>query len=168
MKENIEEIIEFLQGFNDGYTFQQCQTCFKFNEKDGCCNKEKCEELEAIEFLISDYIREIDDKEVSDALHMLLHCSLKDTEYETQKQQFKIVNAYIKKLEKENEEWQGAYQEEKDKSFELVRENQKLEAENEELREEIDLYEDNIILLQKKLIDTEKRLLNYILKEKGE
>ena len=29
------------------------------------------------------------DKEVSDALHMLLNCSLKNTEYETQKENFK-------------------------------------------------------------------------------
>lgn len=41
----------------------------------------------------------IDNKEVSDALHMLLHCSLKDTEYETQKEQFEIVNSYINQLE---------------------------------------------------------------------
>lgn len=74
--------------------------------------------------------KETDSKEVSDALHMLLHCSLKDTEYETQKQQFEIVNAYIKQLEKENEEWQRAYQEEKDKQFELLRENKQLEEEN--------------------------------------
>lgn len=63
MKENIEEVIEFLQGFNDGYTFQQCQTCFKFNEKDGCYNKEKCEELEAINFLISDYKKVLKENE---------------------------------------------------------------------------------------------------------
>ena len=29
-------------------------------------------------------------KEVSDALHMLLHCALKDTEFETQKEQFQF------------------------------------------------------------------------------
>ena len=48
--------------------------------------------------------KETDSKEVSDALHMLLHCSLKDTEFETQKEQFEIVNAYIKQLEEENKE----------------------------------------------------------------
>ena len=52
---------------------------------------------------------EIDNKEVSDALHMLLHCSLKDIEYQTQKQQFQIVNAYIKQLEEENQSKQKAY-----------------------------------------------------------
>lgn len=40
-------------------------------------------------------------KEVEDALHMLLHCSLKDTEYETQFEQFKIVYDYITNLEEE-------------------------------------------------------------------
>lgn len=39
------------------------------------------------------------DKEVLDALHMLLNCSLKDKEFETQKEQFHIVYDYIKKLE---------------------------------------------------------------------
>lgn len=38
-------------------------------------------------------------KEVSDALHMLLHCALKDKEFETQKEQFHIVYDYIEKLE---------------------------------------------------------------------
>ena len=38
-------------------------------------------------------------KEVIDALGMLLHCALKDTEYETQKEQFYIVSDYIENLE---------------------------------------------------------------------
>lgn len=46
-----------------------------------------------------------------------------------------ILSDY-KRVLKENEEWQRAYQEEKDTQFELVRENQKLKSENEELREE--------------------------------
>ena len=50
---NEKEAIELLKGFNDGYTFQECQTCFKFNEKDSCCNKEKCEELQAIETVLN-------------------------------------------------------------------------------------------------------------------
>ncbi len=40
-------------------------------------------------------------KEVSDALHMLLHCSLKDTEYNTQINQFNIVYKHIEILEEE-------------------------------------------------------------------
>lgn len=45
----------------------------------------------------------MENKEVSDALHMLLHCALQDKEYTTQKGQFHIVNNYIKELENENE-----------------------------------------------------------------
>lgn len=41
-------------------------------------------------------------KEIEDALHMLLHCSLKDTEYETQVEQYKIVRKYITNLEQQN------------------------------------------------------------------
>ena len=41
-------------------------------------------------------------KEISDALHMLLHCALKDKEFETQKEQFHIIYDYIKELEEEN------------------------------------------------------------------
>ena len=69
----------------------------------------------AIKNLITRYkeydnlLGEIDNKEVSDALHMLLHCALKDTDFETQKQQFEIVNAYIKQLEEENKSKQKAY-----------------------------------------------------------
>ena len=37
-------------------------------------------------------------KEVSDALYMLLHCALKDKEFETQKEQFDIVYKYIEEL----------------------------------------------------------------------
>lgn len=41
-------------------------------------------------------------KEIEDALHTLLHCSLKDTEYETQLEQYKIVRNYITNLQQEN------------------------------------------------------------------
>lgn len=43
-------------------------------------------------------------KETEDALHMLLHCSLKDTEYETQVEQYKIVRKYITNLQQENKQ----------------------------------------------------------------
>lgn len=43
-------------------------------------------------------------KEVIDSLHTLLHCSLKDTEYKTQKEQFKIVYDYITDLQQENKQ----------------------------------------------------------------
>lgn len=69
----------------------------------------------ALENLLTRYkqldslIGETDNKEVNDALHMLLHCALKTTEYETQKQQFQIVNAYIKQLEEENKNMAEEY-----------------------------------------------------------
>ena len=44
-------------------------------------------------------------KEIDDALHMLLHCSLKDTEYETQLEQYKIVRNYITNLQQENKKY---------------------------------------------------------------
>ena len=37
-------------------------------------------------------------KEISDALYMLLHCALKDKEFETQKEQFDMVYNHIEKL----------------------------------------------------------------------
>ena len=43
-------------------------------------------------------------KEIEDALHTLLHCSLKDTEYETQIEQFEFIYKYIENLEQENQE----------------------------------------------------------------
>ena len=43
-------------------------------------------------------------KEIEDALHTLLHCSLKDTEYETQVKQYKIVRNYITNLQQENKQ----------------------------------------------------------------
>lgn len=42
-------------------------------------------------------------KEVSDALHMLFHCARKDSNYETQYKQFRLVYDYINQLEKEVE-----------------------------------------------------------------
>ena len=43
-------------------------------------------------------------EEIEDALHMILHCSLKDTEYETQVEQYKIVRKYITNLQQENKQ----------------------------------------------------------------
>lgn len=49
------------------------------------------------------------EKEVSDALHVLLHCALKDKEYETQKEQFSFVYDYIFKLENNWNELKNKY-----------------------------------------------------------
>ena len=55
----------------------------------------------------------IKNKEVVDALRLLLHCLLKDKKYETQKEQFNVVYDYIEKLEKHIEfyEKHGSYKE---------------------------------------------------------
>lgn len=45
-------------------------------------------------------------KEISDSLHFLLHCSLKDVRFETQREQFEFIYKYIENLEKENQELQ--------------------------------------------------------------
>ena len=42
---------------------------------------------------------EIKNKEVSDALYMLLHCAIEDDRYTTQKEQFDVISSYIKELE---------------------------------------------------------------------
>lgn len=38
-------------------------------------------------------------KEIDNCLHFLFHCSLKDTEFETQREQFREVYNYIENLE---------------------------------------------------------------------
>lgn len=45
-----------------------------------------------------------EEKEVEDALIVLYKCSLKDKEYTTQKEQYKIVREYILQQQKEIEE----------------------------------------------------------------
>lgn len=52
---------------------------------------------------------------------------------EEQDKDIEILIKGYKELEKKNEEWQRAYQEEKDKQFELLRENKQLEKDNEQL-----------------------------------
>lgn len=54
---------------------------------------------------------DINNKEVTDALCMLLSCSLKDAEFETQKEQFHTVYDYIKELEKYKNAWEELYSE---------------------------------------------------------
>ena len=49
-------------------------------------------------------------KEIEDALHTLLHCSLKDTEYETQVEQYKIVRNYITNLQQENKKQKEVFE----------------------------------------------------------
>lgn len=104
----------------------------------------------ALENLLTRYkqldslIGEIDNKEVNDALHMLLHCALKNTEYETQKQQFQIVNAYIKQLEEENKALEEEKEQYKNDYFNLYEQNKqyihcsKIEELAEKIHNELD------------------------------
>ena len=59
-------------------------------------------------------------KEIDDALHMLLHCSLKDTEYETQVEQYKIVRNYITNLEQENKQLKDNWNKLKEYAKEVI------------------------------------------------
>lgn len=97
MKEDIEELLKRKDDYDFAYGTQIYKP-YTMSEKD----------WELIENLLTRYkqldslIGEIDNKEASDALHTLLHCALTNKDFETQKQQFQIVNAYIKQLEEEN------------------------------------------------------------------
>ena len=75
-------------------------------------------------------------KEIEDALCMLLHCSLKDTEYETQVEQYKIVRNYITNLQQENQKFQERIEY-------LERSNNRREDTILEQRQEISDLEDN-------------------------
>lgn len=94
MKENIKRLNEIIS---------LCKEELE-NEDENTFATMDIHDIQALSELIDDYERlgEIDDKEASDALHMLLHCALTNKDFETQKQQFQIVNAYIKQLEEEN------------------------------------------------------------------
>ena len=75
-------------------------------------------------------------KGIEDALHMLLHCSLKDIEYETQVEQYKIVRNYITNLQQENQKFQERIEY-------LERSNNRREDTIIEQRQEISDLEDN-------------------------
>lgn len=60
----------------------------------------------------------------------------KEIKFEVNSNYYKAIENLLtryKQLKKENEEWQRAYQEEKDKQFELLRENKELKEDNEQL-----------------------------------
>ena len=104
--------------------------------------KQKINELKSKVDKIVDSIsiEELDSRIVEDALCVLLHCSLKDTEYETQKEQFKIVYYYIKQLEKENKK--------------LLIKNNEWESKIKNMFENIQLlYEENLKLINLKEIE---------------
>lgn len=87
MIEEIKKEISNLTTFNGGHNRMHISDLFKILDK----YKDK---------------EDIDSKEVTDALCMLLSCALKDKEFETQKEQFHIVYDYIKELENFKNAWE--------------------------------------------------------------
>lgn len=79
-------------------------------------------------------LTEINNKEAVDALCILLHCSLKDTDYETQNGQFDIIMSYIKGLEEDNNNHKAAALKNDDYYKEACHKNKELEEENNNLR----------------------------------
>ena len=59
-------------------------------------------------------------KEISDALHFLLHCSLKAVGYETQREQFEFIYKYIENLEKENQSLKKQLEKQNQKYKEVI------------------------------------------------
>ena len=103
-------------------------------------------------------------KEIDDALHMLLHCSLKDTEYETQVEQYKLVRDYITNLKKENKQLNSLVNS-------CQEEIERLTKENQELKSKLELYENGVYFSSKvdekdKQIDKLKEWINIVQQNK--
>lgn len=115
---------------------------------------------------MGDEIKVLKNKEVSDALHMLLHCALKDKEYETQKEQFNIVYSYIEQLEKEIEKKEQRLIITREAYNKVLLENAKLEDETknsipkEAIREKLQEVDNQILKVRE-----ENRKFNNATKE---
>lgn len=77
-----------------------------------------------------------------------------------------ILSDY-KRLIKENEEWQRAYQEEKDKQFDLIKENKQIKQRLKEqvliIRDDtIKMYEENEIKLESRITELENVIIQAI------
>jgi len=77
-----------------------CEECYQKLIANNAKLQVEIEELQSRQDNLKDIA--IDGKETADALQVLLHCALKDKQFETQKEQFYIVKNYIKQLEREN------------------------------------------------------------------
>lgn len=53
----LHEAIDILKSLNNGYSFSDCEVCENYNELTGTCDKEKCDELIAIETVIAELER---------------------------------------------------------------------------------------------------------------
>ena len=103
-------------------------------------------------------------KEIEDALHTLLHCSLKDTDYETQVEQYKLVRDYITNLKKENKQLNSLVNS-------CQEEIERLTKENQELKSKLELYENGVYFSSKvdekdKQIDKLKEWINIVQQNK--
>lgn len=50
----LDKAINILKSLNNGYSFSDCEVCKNYNELTGICDKEKCDELIAIETVIAE------------------------------------------------------------------------------------------------------------------
>lgn len=50
----LHEAIDILKSLNNGYSFSGCEVCENYNESTGICDKEKCDELIAIETFLQE------------------------------------------------------------------------------------------------------------------
>ena len=112
-------------------------------------------------------------KEISDSLHFLLHCSLNDARFETQREQFEFIYKYIENLVKENQELKlelSGYRQAilKDKeTLGLKEENDKLKNQLEENKDKINWYENfeinkTIDKLRIKHNNQQKKFIDYL------
>ncbi len=50
---NKQQAIEELESMNSGFTFLECHVCDKYNEKQGCCSWNSCDNLKAVKIAIN-------------------------------------------------------------------------------------------------------------------
>jgi len=128
MKEKILELIEKYEeiALNDRYNFRIYYKVIDDLKEIVGGGIEMKEDIKEIEIIITT-IRTILQKEIKDTTEDV---------YKIDGRQFRAIENLLtsyKELEVKNEEWQRAYQEEKEKQFKLLRENEELEKENEKL-----------------------------------
>ena len=108
-------------------------------------------EIQSIENIVNNYLKE---KARADKL---------EKEYSIMLSQLDEREINYKRALKENEEWREAYQEEKDKQFELIRKNQELEKrwdnDTHKLQNDLDIANAKIVELQKELNQENKKCM---------
>ncbi len=87
-------------------------------------------------------------REISDALYVLLHCSLKDKEYKTQTEQFYCVYGYIRQLESEYDKLKEVIEEVRERVVELKKRFKQEEHQGTAYDDDLE-YEDLLQILDK-------------------